>query len=193
LASASPSRGAILENVGIPHIREAANIDEESLKRDSRDEGLSVEQTALRLAIAKAARVGERHPNRFVLGADQILECEGNWFDKPADMGGARRHLKTLRGSRHRLVNGLAIVHKGSTLWTHTAIATLEMRNFSDRFLETYLDRSGEQILSSVGAYLLEAEGAQLFHTIEGDYFTILGLPLLPVLAFLRQQNIIET
>jgi len=193
LASASPSRRVLLERAGIPHLCEAAHIDEESLKRDARSEGLSVEKTALRLAVAKAAKVSGQHPDKFVLGADQILECEGNWFDKPADMEGARHHLKTLRGSRHRLVNGLVIVHKGSTVWTHTAVATLEMRNFSDKFLETYLDRSGEQILGSVGAYLLEAEGAQLFQTIEGDYFTILGLPLLPVLAFLRQQNIIET
>ena len=163
------------------------------LKRDARSAGLSVEQTALRLAVAKAVRVGENHPDRFVLGADQILECEGNWFDKPVDMENARNHLRTLRGSRHRLVNGLAIVHMGSVVWTHTAIATLDMRNFSDRFLETYLDRSGDRILSSVGAYLLEAGGAQLFQAIDGDYFTILGLPLLPVLAFLRQQNIIET
>jgi len=193
LASASPSRRALLERAGVPHLGEAAHIDEEALKRDSKSEGLGVEQTALRLAVAKAAKVSEHHPDKFVLGADQILECEGSWFDKPADMEGARHHLKTLRGSHHRLVNGLAIVHRGSTVWTHTAVATLEMRNFSDMFLETYLDRSGEKILSSVGAYLLEAEGAQLFKTIEGDYFTILGLPLLPVLAFLRQQNIIET
>ena len=152
---------------------------------------MSVEQTTLRLAIAKADRVSQRHPDKLVLGADQILECNGEWFDKPVDMNGARMHLKKLRGQRHRLVNGLVIVHRGTIIWTHTAFATLEMRDFSDAFLEAYLERSGEKILGSVGAYLLEAEGAQLFHTIEGDYFTVLGLSLLPVLAFLRDQNVI--
>jgi len=192
LASASPSRSHLLERVGVPHLRDAADIDEDLLKRKAIGQQLSVEQAALVLATAKATVVGQRHPDKFVLGADQILECGSEWFDKPVDLPNARNHLKKLRGRRHRLVNGLAIVHQGSTVWTETAVATLEMREFSDSFLEDYLRRSGEKILNSVGAYLLEAEGAQLFRTIDGDYFTILGLPLLPVLNFLRQHNIIE-
>ncbi len=108
-------------------------------------------------------------------------------------MKAARTHLTKLRGKRHRLVNGLAIVHDGATVWTHSAVASLEMRLFSDAYLDAYLEQSGKKILGSVGAYLLEAEGAQLFQTIEGDYFTILGLPLLPVLAFLRDQQVIQS
>jgi septum formation protein len=163
------------------------------MKRDARDEGLGVEQTALRLAIAKAGFVSDAYPDSFVLGADQILDCEGQWFDKPDDMSAARLNLQNLRGKCHRLVNGLAIFYGGSIIWTHTAIATLQMRNFSDAFLDDYLAESGEKILGSVGADLLENRGAQLFQAIEGDYFTILGLPLLPVLDLLRDQKVIQS
>lgn len=173
-------------------MQEAAEVDEDHLKQEARTNHLSVEQTVLRLAAAKAMKVGTLHPDKFVLGADQILDCDGQWFDKPENLLAARQHLSQLRGKRHRLVNGLVIVRAGETVWTHTAIATLEMRAFSDEFLDTYLHQSGERILGSVGAYLLEAQGVQLFNAIEGDYFTILGLPLLPLLGFLRDQTLIE-
>lgn len=169
----------------------APQIDENPIKQSARQDGLNVEIAVQRLALAKAISVGEQYPDKYVLGCDQILDCEGTWFDKPKTMDDARSHLKQLRGKTHRLVNGLVIVHGGSTVWTHTDFATLHMHNISDGFLNDYVNQSGEDVLSSVGAYLLEARGIQLFDAIQGDYFTILGLPLLPVIAFLRAQKII--
>jgi len=182
-----------MESVGIPHIRQAASVDENIIKLHSQDIGLTVEKTTLSLAKAKAQVVAQDHPEKFVLGADQILECNGVWYDKPKDADAARDHLKQLRGHDHRLVNGLIILRGSETVWSHVEIARLSMRDFSDAFLESYLQRSGPAILSSVGAYRLEDQGAQLFDEIDGDYFTILGLPLLPLLAFLRQEGMIET
>jgi len=143
------------------------------------------------LALAKALAVSARKPGALVLGADQVLECEGRLFAKPRDKNEARAQLVRLRGRGHRLVNGLALVRDGQVLWQYDDEARLWMRDFDDAFLETYLAGTGPEVLESVGAYRLEGSGAQLFARIEGDFFSILGLPLLPLLEALRREGIL--
>lgn len=192
LASASRARAAMLERAGVPVACEPAGIDEDAVKRRCRAAGASVETTADILAERKAHAVSLRHPGALVLGADQMLECEGVWFDKPEDRARAAAHLVVLRGRTHRLVSAAVIVRDGVRLWETVDSASLVMRSFGDDFLEHYLDTAGAEVLHSVGVYHLEGLGAQLFERVEGDFFTVLGLPLLPVLGFLRQQGILR-
>lgn len=189
LASASSARRLVLERAGVAHVCEPAAIDETAVK--SALQGIAVEEVALALADSKACAVAARRPGALVIGADQILECDGRWFDKPANLPEAARHLRALRGRTHRLVSAVVAVKDGQRLWRHVAEARLTMRPFSDQFLDDYLARGEPAILESVGAYRLEGLGAQLFETVEGDYFTILGLPLLPLLEFLRRERLL--
>jgi septum formation protein len=168
-------------------------VDETALKARFRARHLETAAAALELARAKARLVCARHPGSRVIGADQILDCDGAWFDKPADLSAARQHLRRLRGRDHRLVCAVAVFRDGAELWHHVETARLTLRAFSDEFLERYLREGGAEMLESVGAYRLEGTGAQLFSAIDGDYFTILGLPLLPLLAFLREDGALET
>ena len=170
----------------------ASRVDEDSIKTAAAERSGGAADLALVLATAKAAAVSTSYPYSYVLGADQILECGGTLFDKPRSLQQARQQLLQLRGCRHRLVNGLVILKSGQTVWSHTETATLTMRDFSERFLDSYLDTVGEQVLSSVGGYQLEGPGSQLFESVDGDYFSILGLPLLPLLAYLRHIHILE-
>jgi septum formation protein len=126
-----------------------------------------------------------------VIGADQMLECEGLWFDKPKDVAGARNHLLTLRGKTHVLPTSVAVALNGAPIWHHTAEPRLTVRPFSDAFLDEYLAAVGPAVTSSVGAYHLEGRGAQLFSKVDGDFFTVLGLPLLELLAFLREHQVV--
>lgn len=151
-----------------------------------------MEETVLELAQAKASAVSARFPGAYVLGADQILDLGGIWYDKPRDHDEAVGHLRAFRGKAHHLVNGLAVVRDNERIWAWEETAHMTVRDFSDGFLGRYLKNSGGEILESVGAYRLEGMGAQLFERIDGDYFTVLGLPLLPLLAFLRQIGITE-
>lgn len=191
LASGSAIRRTLLANAGVEFTIDPADVDEAALKQAMRAQKASVEATAVALAAAKAMEVSRRHPDRLVLGADQMLDNQGDWLDKPADMAAARRQLERLAGHAHRLVCGAVVVEHGREVWRHADAVTLHMRPLSAPFLEQYLDKVADAALKSVGAYQLEGLGAQLFERIEGDYFTVLGLPLLPLLAFLRGRGII--
>ncbi|WP_114859340.1 Maf family protein [Azospirillum brasilense] len=191
LASGSRTRAEMLERAGVRVTLAPAAVDEEEIKLAARAEGAPVEDVAEALAELKAQRVTRKHPGALVIGADQMLECEGRWFDKPADRDAARAQLQDLRGKAHRLVSCAVVIRDGERLWHHVDRARLTMRPFSDAFLESYLNAAGDDVLGSVGAYHLEGLGAQLFHRVDGDFFTILGLPLLPLLGFLRVHGVI--
>lgn len=189
LASGSATRRAMLEGAGVAFVVDTAPVDESAVKDAMRAETDNPARVAEVLAELKATRVAARHPGAIVIGADQMLECERVWFDKPADRAAARAQLLALRDKTHRLVSSVVAVRDGQRLWHHTDSARLTMRRFSDAFLDQYLDRAGDAVLSSVGAYQLEGLGAQLFMAVDGDHFTILGLPLLALLDFLRENG----
>jgi len=193
LASASKVRRALLEAAGLDILVDPAAVDEAAVKESYAGEGAGPGEIAEALAELKAMRISPRHPGLITLGADQILECEGRRFDKPEGLEGARAQLQALSGRRHRLISSLVAMRDGERLWHHTGEAVLTMRKFSDGFLEGYLAAAGPAVLESVGGYQLEGRGAQLFTRIEGDYFTILGLPLLPLLDFLRLRGELPT
>lgn len=191
LASASASRRTMLENAGLSFSVQPAAVDEDAVKEALKAEGASAARTAETLAELKAQRVAANHPGSLVIGADQMLECEERWFDKPADRDGAFESLRALQGRSHVLWSAVCLVRDGSRIWHHGAPARMTMRPLSDDFIAAYLDRVGDKALSSVGAYQLEGLGAQLFSGIEGDFFTILGLPLLPLLEVLRTNGVL--
>ncbi|OIR00760.1 Maf-like protein YceF [mine drainage metagenome] len=193
LASTSRTRISLLMAAGVPVEAHPPGVDEAAVKQALRAEGASPEAAAEALAELKATRLSLRRPEALVVGADQMLDCENRWFDKPDDRAAARRQLLELRGRRHRLISAVVMMQNGVRLWHHTAGATLTMRAFSEAFLDTYLEKAGPAILSSVGAYQLEGLGSQLFSAIDGDHFTILGLPLLPLLEMFRQHGVIPT
>ena len=189
LASASSARAQVLDGAGIPYLRDPASIDEGVIKSAFRAKGATAAVAAEALARAKAEAVSKRHQGALVVGADQILQCGDAWFDKPADGEQAASHLRTLRGRTHSLVSAVCVVRDGERAWRHVETARLTMWAFDDAFIERYLERAGEAALESLGAYRLEGLGMRLFSDIEGDFFAILGLPLLPLLAFLRRNG----
>jgi septum formation protein len=191
LASASESRRALLAAAGIAFDVRPADIDEARIKREARSEGRTVEETALRLADAKAAAVARAEPGAVVIGADQILACAGCWFDKPADVATARQQLMALRGASHILATAVVCHENGRRVWQDLTVPRLVMRRFSEAFLDAYLTAEADQVTRSVGGYRLEGYGAQLFDAVEGDHSAILGLPLLPLLSFLRERGIL--
>lgn len=191
LASASAARAAMLTAAGLAFETQAAAVDEEAVKAAMRAAGAAVPDIAMALAELKARRVSARRPGAFVIGADQMLTLGNAAFDKPADRAAARAQLLALRGAAHRLVSAACVFRDGERLWGTLDHATLTMRRFGDDFLDRYLDAMGPSVTRTVGAYQLEGLGAQLFARIDGDYFTILGLPLLPLLDFLRGHGIV--
>jgi septum formation protein len=191
LASASAARAEMMERAGLAVLRDPAALDEASMKASFRAEGRDAASCATALAEAKALRVSVRHPGSFVVGADQMLVCEHGWLDKPRDLADARRQLESLRGKRHELVTAVAVARDDIVLWRLVERSFLFVRSFSDAFLDAYLGATGDEALAAVGAYQLEGLGAQLFVRIEGDYFSILGLPLLPLLDFLRGHGLV--
>lgn len=188
LASASKSRAELLQNAGLDVTCMATHLDENLIKA----EGLSVEETAIKLSKAKAAFVSQNQKDAYVIGADQMMACEGQRFDKPISLVQAKEQLQFLSDKTHHLISAVSIMRNNDCLWSYVDVASLQMRALSDDFIEDYLAKIGDDVLTTVGGYRLESLGVQLFHKIEGDYFTILGLPLLPVLDFLRHENVIE-
>lgn len=186
LASASAGRKAILHNAGIAFDAIAADIDERAVEAPLANAGLTPEDHAMVLAEAKAANVAERHPGRLVLGCDQILSFGDEIMHKPADMEAARRQLLKLSDATHHLNSAWVLVRDGETIARHVSVAAMTMRALSPRFIGGYLANVGDAALKSVGAYQIEGPGIQLFERIEGDFFTIVGLPLLPLLKELR-------
>jgi septum formation protein len=187
LASTSATRRKLLSQSGLYFKTAKPPVDEMVTKVALKQAGADAARVAENLAESKANSVGAVVPGAYVIGADQMLDCEGDWFDKPGDRDGARRHLLSLRGKTHLLITAAAIAHGGRIVWRHSETAKMTMRDFSDAFLDQYLDMAGDGLAHSVGAYQLEGTGAQLFERIEGDFFSILGLPLIPLLGALRE------
>ncbi len=193
LASASAARAALLRAAAVDFSIEPAAIDEARLKRDAQASGDSAIGCASALAAAKAGSVSRRHPEAFVIGADQILAAGEEWFDKPGDLAEACAQLQVLRGRTHTLATAVCVARGGKQLWCATSLPELTMRRFSDVFLEAYIAAEGDALLGSVGAYRLEGRGVQLFSRIIGDHFAVLGLPLIELLGFLRECGVIVT
>lgn len=185
------SRARILAAAGVPADQRPAAVDEAGVKDALRSEAVAPGDAALALAELKARRIASQTPTALVLGADQILTCEGRWFDKPHDRAEARAQLQALAGKRHELWTAAIVVRDDARLWHHIAQARLWLRPCSDAFLDAYLDAVGDLALQSVGAYQIEGLGAQLFTRMEGDRFAILGLPLLELLECLRVQGVL--
>jgi septum formation protein len=190
LASQSQVRQTLLANAGLSFEAKPAAIDERAIQKNS---GLvAAGEIAAHLAREKARFVSLQSPGRYVIGADQTLECDGRLFNKPAGRAGAIEHLHALAGRTHALHAAIAVARDGKPLFEDVSIARLTMRELSDGAIEAYLDAAGDAVTASVGAYQLEGLGVHLFSRIEGDHFTILGLPLLPLLAFLRNQRLLS-
>ncbi len=191
LASKSAIRRQLLQNAGVAFAICDSGVDEDARKNRLLQAGTTPLRVAQALAEAKALAVSSKRPGK-VIGADQTLDFRGRLFDKVASAEAARDRLLTLRGAQHRLHTAVAVAEGGSIIWRWRESPRLSMRAFTDAFLDAYMARNGAQVLSSVGCYQLEGEGLQLFDKVEGDYFSILGLPLLPLMAFLRSAGVMS-
>jgi len=191
LASASQARAEMLTAAGVEVTTAPARVDEESIKSAMLSEGAPPRDVADKLAEMKALRISSRNPGDLVLGADQVLVHHDKILSKADDMNAARAQLKSLAGDKHQLISAAVIALDGAPIWRHIGQASLHMRPFTEAFLDQYLQDIGDLALTSVGCYHLEGRGAQLFSRVDGDYFTILGLPLLAVLGFLRARGVL--
>ena len=190
LASASSARLAVLQAAGLRVLVQPASLDEHAVKQAARELGWSADTAALRLAELKAATVPDA--DALVIGADQILSCDGHWFDKPVDVDQAASHLRRLRGREHCLHTAVVVLRDGQVLWRHVATPRLRMRALSDGVVDAYVAAEGAALLSCVGAYRLEGLGIQRFDALEGEHAAILGLPILPLLSFLRAHGVLR-
>lgn len=192
LASSSPFRRQLMENAGLHFSAEAADIDERAIEAPLEAAGASPDEVALQLARAKALYVSARNPAKLVIGSDQTMSLGSRVYHKPKDMAAAKDHLLSLSANTHRLNSAVAFARDGEVVWEHVAHADMTVRPLTEEFVRRHLERVGDKALKSVGAYQLEGEGIQLFEKIDGDYFTIIGLPLLAVLAELRRLGEID-
>lgn len=192
LASQSQARSAILRNAGVQFTIQPAYIDERAVKLSAKEKQLSVEQCTQDLAIAKAMKISERFSDAYVIGADQIMICENRWFDKAESLVGAKQQLGFLRGKTHTLITAACVVKANVVLWQALSNPQLKMRRFSDEFIDDYLDKLGDEVLRSVGCYQLEGMGIQLFDEVDGDMFSIMGLPIIHLLHFLRAESLVN-
>ncbi|TWG50105.1 MULTISPECIES: Maf-like protein [unclassified Aminobacter] len=192
LASGSPFRKKMLADAGLDFIQDRPQIDERAVEKAVEGSGLTPEDLASILAEAKALDVSQRQPGKIVIGTDQTLSLGDEVLHKPKDMEEARRRLLALSGKTHQLNSAIVLVRDGEVLWRHVGIARLTMRQLDPGFIGRHLSRVGDKALSSVGAYQIEGEGIQLFESIKGDHFTIVGLPLLPLLDQLRHLGAID-
>ncbi|SCX35767.1 Maf-like protein [Agrobacterium rosae] len=192
LASSSASRQMLMRNAGLSFSVQPADIDERAVDARLEQEGATPERIAVELAKAKALAVSELNPDAIVLGCDQTMSLADRIYHKPKDMTEAHTNLMSLSGKTHRLNCGAALARNGEIIWDVVTVADMTVRELDAAFVDRHLERVGTKVLSSVGAYQLEGEGIQLFTAIEGDYFTILGLPLLPLLTKLREVGLID-
>lgn len=191
LASGSPFRKQLMEAAGLTFTAEPARIDERLIEAPLVRAGANPQEVAVALAQAKANDVAERNRDAFVVGSDQVMSMDGQLFHKCTSVEMARAQLHSMRGKTHRLSSAIAIVRNGEEVWNHVSVADLTFRDFTDAFLDTYIANAGSKVLLTVGAYSYEGLGQQLFEKVEGDFFTIIGLPMLPLLAALRDLAII--
>lgn len=191
LASKSAARRAMLEGAGVPFVVHVADVDEDELK--ARHDPADAAGLAVELARAKALAVSRHDADAWVLGADQTLAFEGGLVSKASSLEAARDRLAAMRGKTHHLHSGAALARNGQIVWSGVDTAGMRVRDFSDAFLDAYLAAEGEGLLACVGSYRLEGMGSQLFESVDGDYFTVLGLPLWPVLAELRRAGVLSS
>ena len=192
LASGSATRANVLREAGIGFSIHAAEIDEDAIKNSMRAENRSALDTAQALSDLKASQVSLNYPEALVIGSDQVLARDEAWLDKPKNLLRAREQLLSLRGRNHQLLTAVSVARRGAVIWRDCATSELVMRNFSDEFLDRYLESEKNDVCDSVGGYRLEGRGIQLFSRVDGVYFDILGLPLVSLLNFLREHGAIE-
>ncbi|MDG1471304.1 MAG: Maf family protein [Ascidiaceihabitans sp.] len=193
LASGSEIRAQLLRNAGVPFNIEIARFDEQMIKESLLAEGASPRDIADALAESKARKVASKHPDAMVLGCDQVLDFQGALLSKPDSSDQAISQIKSMRGERHSLLSAAVIYNEGKPIWRHVGQVRLRMRQASDSYIQDYVTRNWDSIRHSVGGYKLEEEGVRLFHSIEGDYFNVLGMPLLELLAFLTLRGEIDS
>ncbi|MCF8482971.1 MAG: Maf family protein [Rhodospirillum sp.] len=191
LASGSVHRARLLIDAGIPFTAESPHVDEDTIKHSLKAEGASAIDAAIILAEFKARRLSQANPDALVIGSDQIPDLEGTWLGKPDSLAAAREQLMMMRGKTHVLETAVVVLRGGDRIWHHVARPRLTVRDFSDGFLNRYLEDAGSGILSCAGSYQVEGLGIQLFSRIEGDTFAIQGLPLLPLVDFLRLHGVL--
>jgi septum formation protein len=193
LASQSQSRAQILSQIGLEFKGVPSGVDEDILKKQGQEMSWSMDRIALELARAKAKVVSDQHPDALVIGADQIMGCEGQAFDKAKDLTEAADQLGFISGKSHYLYTACVLFQDGQEVWSHVNIPALKVRSLSEEFIQDYVQKLGDDILRCVGCYQIEGRGAQLFESIDGDIFTIMGLPLFPLLQELRRLGMILT